>query len=218
MKISYIREIIGRLKWEYDKPERKTRIDAVAVLIQTILSQNTSDNNSGRAFSNLIKTYKSWDRVAVAPLHSIAEAIRGGGLAEVKARYIKSSLVKIKRIHGKIDLLFLSQMPMDMARNWLLQLPGVGLKTANCVLLFSSGMPALPVDTHIYRVARRLGLIEKGASIEQAHSQLAKIVPSEEVFSFHVLMIEHGRRICKARIPECQSCIFTSFCPTSGTA
>lgn len=216
MKLSFIHDVIQRLKFTYGNPEWELRKDVVAVLVQTILSQNTSDNNSGGAFASLRARFRNWDAVAKAPLSSIAAAIQQGGLAEVKAGYIKSSLKAIKQRQGKLDLQFLQQLSIEEAREWLLQLPGVGLKTANCVLLFSLGMPALPVDTHIYRVSSRLGLIPDNLTLEQAHHKLQDIVPSRETFRFHVLMIEHGRKTCRSRNPLCSSCVLATICKSAG--
>lgn len=215
MKLSFVHDIIQRLKFQYGNPPWQLRPDAIAVLLQTILSQNTSDANSDRAFISLQTHFKNWDAVARASLPRIAAAIKQGGLAEVKAGYIKDALEEIKKRHGKLDLQFLKNMPLAQARDWLLQLPGVGLKTANCVLLFSLGMPALPVDTHVYRVSGRLGLIQDNLSVEVAHRKLGNIIPAREVFRFHILLIEHGRNICRARNPLCRECILASICKSS---
>jgi len=211
----FINEITKRLKAEYGNRKWKLRPDAIGVLIQTILSQNTSDINSDKAFSNLIGYYKNWDAVNSAPLNDISGLIKHGGLSVVKAGYIKKALHEIKLRHGKLDLEFLRDMRMEDARKWLTDLPGVGLKTANCVLLFSLGMPALPVDTHIFRVSKRLGLIDSNTSVEQAHAILEKMVPPSEAYPFHILMIEHGRKTCGARNPSCSRCGLSDICPSS---
>jgi endonuclease III len=213
MKKASITEIIRRLKQAYGDRKRTSRPDAVGVLVQTILSQNTSDLNSGRAYDSLLKKFKTWDAVSGATLNSISKAIVHGGLADVKAKYIKDSLQEIKRRRGSYELDFLKEMPINEAMKWMTSLPGVGLKTANVVLLFSLGMPAVPVDTHIFRVSKRLGLIGEKLTLEKAHLELGKIVPEEEAYPFHLLMIEHGRRTCHPRNPECAKCVLMDICP-----
>jgi len=184
------------------------------VLVETILSQNTSDTNSGRAFSSLRSAFPDWESVAEAPVNHIADSIRVGGLAQIKSKRIKQVLAEIRQARGRIELDFLSELPLDEARDWLRQLPGVGDKTANCVLLFAMCKPALPVDTHIFRVSKRLGLIDSRASVEKAHKLLEALVPPDKVYQFHVLMIEHGRRICKAQRPRCMECVLGNICPS----
>lgn len=208
-----ITKIVGLLTQEYGNREWKLNRDPVSVLVQTILSQNTSDQNSDRAFSALKNTFRSWENIAGARIDQIATEIKSGGLAEVKARYIKQALKEIKSKHGKLELDFLRKFTLEEARSWLMQLQGVGMKTANCVLLFSLGMPALPVDTHIFRMSKRLGLIDKETSIDQAHRLLESMVPPELTYKFHVLLIEHGRKICKAPLPFCERCILRQICP-----
>jgi len=188
----------------------------LAVLILTILSQNTTDVNSHRAYKSLTTTFPSWEEVAAADIGDIAAAIRGGGLGDIKARHIKAALAEIRRQRGRLELDFLSRLPLDEARDWLKKLPGVGIKTASCVLLFSLGMPALPVDTHVLRVARRLGLLPAKATAEQAHRTLEKLAPAGDVYPFHMLMIEHGRRVCKAQRPQCPRCTLGKICPSYG--
>ena len=185
------------------------------MLIGTILSQNTSDANSGRAFASLIASFDSWEAVASAPVEHIARAIKSGGLSQIKAVRIKQVLEQIEKEQGHISLASLKAMNMAEAEEYLMRLPGVGHKTARCVLLFSLGKPSLPVDTHIFRVAKRLGLIDSRASIEKAHSLLQEQIPPSKVYQFHVHMIEHGRQICHARQPHCNRCILRSICPSS---
>lgn len=209
-----IGQILKLLTKEYGNHEWRPHQDPVSVLIQTILSQNTSDKNSDRAFGSLITSFDSWRDVADADTDEIAESIQGGGLGEIKAKYIKGSLEAISHERGGLELDFLRQLPLGEARDWLRQLPGVGMKTASCVLLFALGMPALPVDTHIFRVARRLGLIDSRVSIEQAHKLLESTIPRNAVYRFHLLLIEHGRRICKAQKPRCNQCVLQMTCPS----
>ena len=209
-----IERILFLLIGEYGNRKRQTHHSPLSVLIQTILSQNTSDTNSGRAFGSLLASFDSWEDVAEASVNEIAASIKSGGLGVIKAKRIKKALGEIERKRGKLELDFLNQLPLNEAKEWLKQLPGVGSKTANCVLLFSLGRPALPVDTHVFRVAKRLGLIHPRASAEQAHTLLERIVPSNKVYDFHMLLIEHGRRECKAQRPRCTQCVLRRLCPS----
>jgi len=207
-----IKRIVEFLKEAYGAPEWHTDGDPVSVLIQTILSQNTSDTNSGNAFRSLMGAFPGWYDLLNADTDVVAEIIWGGGLGRIKAQRIKQTLDDIVRRRGNLELDFLSQLNRHVAEEWLLELPGVGLKTARCVLLFSLGIPALPVDTHILRVSKRLGLIDAAASLEEAHHRLEKIVPPEDVYHFHVLTIEHGRKTCRARYPDCLNCTLKEVC------
>ncbi|HET7037849.1 MAG TPA: hypothetical protein VFI42_19405 [Thermomicrobiaceae bacterium] len=178
-------------------------------LIGTILSQHTSDLNSERALRSLKERFSSWSDVRDAPVAAVADAIRRGGLAEVKAPRIQRVLDRVLQ-NGTMDRL--ADLPLAEAKLELTSLPGVGPKTAACVLLFSCGRPALPVDTHVYRVAGRLGLIPPGTSAEAAHDQLERQLAPDEVYSFHVNMIRHGREICHARNPACERCPLAGEC------
>jgi endonuclease-3 len=214
MKTGDIEQTIELLIREHGNREWQPRQDPISVLIQTILSQNTSDMNSKRAFDSLMHSFNTWNNVTGASVEEIAYSIRAGGLGEIKARYIKKVLEEIRRERSELALDFLKQLPLDEARDWLRQLPGVGMKTASCVLLFSWNKPALPVDTHVFRVAKRLELIDFKASIEQAHRLLESVVPHDAVYRFHVLFIEHGRKVCKAQRPRCRQCILKETCPS----
>jgi len=209
-----IKQILGLLRTEYGEKRWQVRRSPVAVLIQTILSQNTSDRNSEPAFQRLLASSPSWDEIADASVGQICEVIKSGGLGTVKARYIKQALEEIRRREGGFELDFLNKLPLDEARDWLRQLPGVGMKTASVVLLFSLGIPALPVDTHVFRVSKRLGLIDSTVSVEKAHRLLERVVPPQDIYQFHVLIIEHGRKICKAQRPRCSECVLGSLCPS----
>jgi endonuclease-3 len=209
-----ITKIINLLTEEYGSITWRSRTDPLSELIMTILSQNTSDHNSRRAFDSLLTRFGSWEAVAEGSVEAIAEAIKLGGLAQVKAPRIKQILEQIQEQRGSLDLKFLKKMPVAEAKIWLRSLPGVGPKTAACVLLFSLGKPVLPVDTHILRVAKRLGLIDSRVSAEKAHEILGDMVPAKYVYQFHINMIEHGRRVCKAQRPRCQECVLLKVCPT----
>jgi endonuclease-3 len=141
-----------------------------------------------------------------------AVAIAGGGLSRVKAPRIKAILQRIRDERGSLDLGFLADAPLPQAREWLQSLPGVGPKTAACVLLFSLGRPAFPVDTHVYRVSKRLGLIENGVSPAGAHLGLERIVPEDAFYRFHMNMVAHGRMVCRAQRPRCRECVLKEVC------
>ena len=207
-------QILDLLRGEYGIPEWEPDHDPVSGLIQTILSQNTSDTNSRRAYQSLRSSVGRWEDIINEDISVIAHHIRGGGLGRIKAQRIRQALSEVVRKRGRLELDFLGQLSLFDAQEWLRELPGVGLKTACCVLLFSLGMPALPVDTHIQRVSKRLGLIDARATLDQAHLSLGETVPSEDVYQFHVLLIEHGRRICQARQPKCHACALKGLCPS----
>ena len=183
-------------------------------LVLTILSQHTSDTNTERAFSSLRARFPTWDAVRAGPTAEVADAIRSGGLAALKAPRIQAVLAAVHAERGAFDLDHLASLPLPEAKRWLTNLRGVGPKTAACVLLFSLGRPALPVDTHVHRVARRLGLIGSDVRADAAHGILeAALGPDRErVYAFHVNMIEHGRRVCTARRPFCERCVLTECC------
>ncbi len=209
-----IEEIMPQLQREYGPRCRQPGRDPVSTLIATVLSQNTSDTNSRRAFDSLVSTFGTWDLVADAGEDEIARCIRLGGLARIKAVRIKQILQKIRQRRSSFDLSFLGGLPLSEAKSWLRDLPGVGPKTVGCVLLFSLGRPALPVDTHVFRVARRLGLIDSRVSVERAHEILEELVPAQHIYAFHLYLIEHGRRTCKAQRPRCHLCVLQSVCPS----
>lgn len=209
-----IPQLIDRLVAAYGPRPLKPNGDPLGELVQTILSQNTSDANSRPAYQNLRRNYPRWEQVLNAPLEAIAVTIKSGGLAVIKAKRIKEALQEILHQRGRLDLAFLDDLPVEEGLKWLKSLKGVGDKTANCVLLFALGKPALPVDTHVFRVSKRLGLIPAKASVEEAHQILIKEVPEKRLYPFHVLMIEHGRRICLARRPRCPQCPLNDICPS----
>ncbi|MFP3880430.1 MAG: endonuclease III domain-containing protein [Dehalococcoidia bacterium] len=208
-----IDKIIQLLEGEYGPCRWRLNRDPIDVLIATVLSQNTSDANSGRAFASLKASFDSWEAVASAPAEQIARVIKSGGLSQIKAARIKQILGQIEKEHGSVTLDFLKSKTMAEAEGYLTGLPGVGHKTASCVLLFSLGRPSLPVDTHVLRVAKRLGLVDSRASADKAHSLLQDRVPASKVYQFHLHLIEHGRRICHPRKPHCDRCILRGICP-----
>lgn len=206
-------EIIRRLSVVYGEPVWQPHHDPMAELILTILSQNTTDTNSGRAFMRLCSRFPDWRQMMEAPAEEIEQAIAVGGLAKQKAPRIKASLEAVYQARGGFDLEFLREVPLDEAKNWLRAMKGVGPKTAACVLMFALGRPALPVDTHVHRVAQRLALVPQNATPEQAHDLLEAVVPAEQIFPFHILLIKHGRRLCRAQRPLCEQCPLLDGCP-----
>ncbi|MCC6179497.1 MAG: endonuclease III [Chloroflexi bacterium] len=208
--------VVERLRDYYGPPPPNQPNDPLSGLIGTILSQHTSDLNTARAFESLRSTFGSWECVAQAPASAIADAIRMGGLANMKAPRIKQVLQTIHARRGEYSLDFLRAVPLGEARDWLTSLHGVGPKTAACVLLFNLDLPALPVDTHVYRVSKRLGLVGPKVSEAAAHRTLEAIVPAGEVYDFHMLLIQHGRTICKAPRPHCEVCPLADVCPKIG--
>ena len=210
-----IQEVIELLEQGYGPLEWQSERDPIDVLIGTILSQNTSDANSGRAFASLKASFDSWEAIASATAEHIALVIKSGGLSQIKAVRIKQVLEQIEKEQGRINLNSLKSKSIPEAEEYLMRLPGIGHKTASCVLLFSLGKPSLPVDTHVFRIAKRLGLIDSKISAEKAHILLQEQIPPSKVYQFHIQMIEHGRRICHARQPLCNRCILRVICHSS---
>lgn len=205
--------VIELLNQKYGEKKWKKKFDPLDQLVLTILSQNTSDKNSYAAFSNLKRKYPIWEDLISASEEEIAEAIRSGGLGNIKARRIKEALIAIMEKRKNLDLSHLKEIPTQEALSFLTKLKGVGPKTAACVLLFSFGKPVLPVDTHIHRVSKRLSLIGNADRLK-AHKILQQMVPEEQVYSFHINMIEHGRRICKPK-PKCLECNLNVVCDSA---
>jgi endonuclease-3 len=207
--------VVRRLERAYGRRPWRTWGPPLDELIATVLSQNTTDTNSGLAMERLRRAMPDWDKVAGASLAKIAAAIRPAGLHRQKARHIRAVLRRIRRERGQATLDYLRRRPTEMVREYLRSLPGVGPKTAACVLLFSLRRPVLPVDTHVHRVSRRLGLLSERTSAEQAHRLLGASVPAARVYAFHVLLIEHGRKVCRARRPDCPACVLADRCPSA---
>jgi endonuclease-3 len=209
--------ILARLERAYGSRPWKPGGDPLGGLIGTILSQHTSDTNSDAAYAELRRRFRSWKAVMEAPARQIEQAVRRGGLARQKAKYIRDLLRTLHAERGRLSLSFLADWPADQAIEYLCRFNGVGRKTAACVLLFNLGKPVLPVDTHIHRVSKRLGLIPPNTSAEEAHDRLSLLCPSETIYAFHVLMITHGRRTCRAQNPLCKSCCLKERCPVGMT-
>jgi endonuclease-3 len=205
-----VRAIRDHLRKEYGRPVLRPHRAPIDELVLTVLSQNTNDRNRDVAYRRLRKRFRSWAEVRDARGADIEEAIRPGGLAPTKAGRIREILREL----GDDDLSWLETAPVEEGRDYLCSLPGVGRKTAACVLLFSYGRPEVPVDTHVYRVGTRLGLFRPGASFEEAHDELLRLGESpEDAYELHVLLIRHGRRICTARAPSCPECPVLRMCP-----
>jgi len=206
-------EIVRRLSALYGEPVWRPHGDPMTELVLTILSQNTSDANSGRAFMRLRQRFPEWAALMAAAPAEIEAEIAVGGLARIKAPRIRAALEEVWRRCGSFDLGFLAEMPLAEAKEWLRSLPGVGPKTAACVLMFALGRPALPVDTHVHRVAQRLGLVPAKAGAAQAHDILEAMLAPEGVYPFHISLIKHGRRLCRAQRPLCEQCPLLDGCP-----
>ncbi len=206
-------EIVRRLDALYGVPPWRATHDPMTELVLTLLSQNTSDRNSGRAFIRLRERYPTWEQVLAADVKDVEDAIAIGGLAPTKAPRLKALLAEVVARRDGFDLSNLEDMPLEEAKAWLRGLPGVGPKTAACVLMFALGRPALPVDTHVHRVAQRLGLIPPRMPPEQAHGALEALVPPDLTYAFHIALIKHGRRLCDARRPLCGDCPLLDGCP-----
>ena len=202
-----MRAIRDRLRAAYGKPELEPHGAPVDELILTVLSQNTNDRNRDVAYGRLRERFGSWKEVRDAPAATVEDAIRPGGLAPTKAVRIQQIL---RALDGD-DLAWLETAPVDEGRDYLCSLPGVGRKTAACVLLFSYGLPDVPVDTHVFRVGTRLGIFRPGASFEEAHDEMLRF--ADEAYELHVSLIRHGRRTCTARNPNCPGCPLLSICP-----
>jgi len=206
--------LIGTLEAVYGRPslDDHERMRPLDELIFTILSQNTNDRNRDRAWEALKARYPRWEDVVAAPRRSLQATIRAGGLAPTKSARIQEVLRRVRRERGAFDLDFLEALPVAEAEAYLSTFKGVGLKTIRCVLLFSCRKPVIPVDTHIFRVGKRLGLFPAKATPKSAHEILQEITPPSEVYPFHVNLITHGRRVCKAPRPRCEACPVTSLC------
>jgi endonuclease III len=207
--------VLDRLGERYGRPTwAGPRVDTISELVLTILSQNTADTNSFRAFTALRERYGDWQAVLEAPTDELEDVIRPGGLAPTKSKRIQHVLAEVHgATAGTWDLGFLATVPLEEARAWLTSLPGIGRKTASIILLFNFGRPAMPVDTHVHRVATRLGLIPPRTPLDRAHDLLEGALAPDEMYPFHVDAIRHGRDTCRAPRPICGLCPLTDVCP-----
>jgi endonuclease-3 len=181
--------------------------------VATVLSQHTSDRNSERAFASLKARFPDWVDVLAAPTADVADAIRMGGIADQKAARIQRILAEVAAREGRLDLARLDGLDDGAAEEYLVSLPGVGPKTAACVLTFSMGRAAFPVDTHVHRVATRLGWLAAGTPADRAHDVLRALVPPDVRYDLHLALIVHGRTVCRARRPACGTCVLAATCP-----
>jgi endonuclease III len=207
-----LRTILERLRAEYGRPSTRIHGAPIDELVLTVLSQNTNDRNRDVAYERLRDRFPSWEAVRDAPVEEIEEAIRPGGLAVTKAPRIQRILAAISD-SGSMDLSWMDAAPLEQARDYLCALPGVGRKTAACVLLFAYGRHDVPVDTHVHRVGTRLGLFREGASLDECHDEMLRLSKGADPLEAHVALIRHGRRICVARQPRCEECPLLSVCP-----
>jgi len=242
-----VSDVLDRLVLLHGRPRWERRLDATSELVLTILSQNTADLNSERAFQALRDRYPSpdgpveihriadahgaerapdgwggegmdpgrppdWVAVETAPVEELAATIRSGGLADQKAPRIQAALRTIREERGDHRLDFLAGLPARDARDWLTRIPGIGPKTASVVLLFCFGTPLMPVDTHVERVSKRIGLLPADASLDLAHEAWLQLVPEDRMYEAHVNLITHGRTVCDARRPRHEICPLADRC------
>jgi endonuclease III len=207
-----------RLREVYGEPLMRPHGHPIAELILTVLSQSTNDRNRDVAFLRLRQRFASWEQVRDAPVGEVEEAIRPGGISKVKSARIQAILRAITadpRDPGhELSLDWLAHAPIDEARDYLTALPGVGRKTAACVLLFAYGLRDVPVDTHVSRVGMRLHLLRPGAPFEELHDQMLALTPPGQELELHVNLLRHGRRTCHARAPACGECALARMCPS----
>ena len=204
-------ELIKRLDNHYGLKEWSRWREPVGELVRTILSQNTTDKNSLKAYADLQEAYPTWEDILVADELAIADVIRSGGLANIKAKKIKKALAEIMKQRGSIDLEFLADYELGKAKDYLISLDGVGPKTAACVLIFSFNFPIIPADTHVHRLSNRIGVVD-GSSREKTQELLQDEIPDKDKYSFHLNLIEHGRQVCKAKNPICFNCFLQDIC------
>jgi endonuclease-3 len=211
-QVARMREIQRRLIEAYGEPIQQSTLDPVSQLVSTILSQNTNDTNRDVAFRRLRDRLPTWEDVRDTDVEEVIDAIRPAGLGNQKGPRIQEALRFITEERGELSLDFLADRPVEEAKAWLSSIQGVGPKTAAIVLLFSLGRPAFPVDTHVHRVTKRLGLIGPKVSREKAHDVLEQLVDPEDYYSFHLNVIRHGREICGSRKPRCEVCFLRDVC------
>jgi endonuclease-3 len=213
-----VRAIRERLELVYGIPAAGPHGHPIAELILTVLSQSTNDRNRDVAYTRLRDRLPTWDEVRDAPVDAIEEAIRPGGISKVKSARIKDILVAITETSGHgLSLDWLTQLTVPEAQDYLCSLPGVGRKTAACVLLFALGMRDVPVDTHVSRVGTRLGLFRAGAGFTEMHDEMLALTPRGAELELHLNLLRHGRRTCHARKPECGDCALRRMCPSADT-
>jgi endonuclease-3 len=204
--------IVQNLENTFGEPPLAPKSDLLAMLVEVILSQATSDVNSRRTYENLRKRFADWETVLATDESEIADAIRLGGLANQKARVIKELLRQIKEVRGKLSLKFLEKIPDEAARDYLQNFRGIGPKTVACTLLFAAHKEVFPLDTHIFRVLRRMGILPAKITDTKAHRLLDELAPPGKFYSLHVNLIRLGRKICRPREPLCEQCPLIEYC------
>lgn len=208
-----------RLREVYGIPLMRPHGHPIAELVLTVLSQSTNDRNRDVAYLRLRERLPSWEAVMNAPVEEVEEAIRPGGISKVKSARIQAILRAIaadpRDPEHDLSLDWLEDAPIEEARDYLTALPGVGRKTAACVLLFAYGRRDVPVDTHVSRVGMRLELLRPGAPFEQLHDQMLALTPPGEELELHVNLLRHGRRTCHAQRPACGECALRRMCPSA---
>jgi len=213
-----VARISARLREVYGTPAMAPHGLPLQELVLTVLSQSTNDRNRDIAYLRLQSRFPAWEEVRDAPLEDVEEAIRPGGISKVKSARIQAILRRIaddpEGGPGRLSLDWLARAPIEAAREYLCSLPGVGRKTAACVLLFAYGRRDIPVDTHVSRVGMRLLLLRPGASFEELHDQMLALTPPGQELEFHVNLLRHGRRTCHARSPACGECALARMCPS----
>ena len=213
-----VRAIRDRLRLVYGIPLAKPHGHPIAELILTVLSQSTNDRNRDVAYLALRERFVDWEAVRDAPVDEIEAAIRPGGISKVKSARIKAILEAITETApgGELSLGWLASQSVPEAQAYLTSLPGVGRKTAACVLLFALGMRDVPVDTHVSRVGTRLALFRAKAPFEELHDTMLELTPRGQEWELHLNLLRHGRRTCHARVPECGACALRRMCPRVG--
>jgi len=197
---------------KYGKKVFKGGTDPLTELVRTILSQNTNDTNRDRAFESMKTAFPTWENLAAASVTKIAASIKIAGLATIRAARIMKLLKVIYKTQKKYDLGFLADWPDNDIKQYLMQLDGIGPKTTACVMAFSLGRNVMPVDTHVYRVSQRLGIIPPKTSVAAAHEYFAGFSEGLSLYQFHLNLIAHGRQICHARKPACAECVLRGEC------
>jgi len=205
-----VRGIRDRLRDVYGLPLTPPHRRPIDELVLTVLSQSTNDRNRDVAFARLRDRFGTWDHVRDAPVDEVEEAIRPGGISKVKSARIRAIL---EAIGDPLSLEWLEQTPVPEGQRYLYSLPGVGRKTAACVLLFSYGLRDVPVDTHVSRVGGRLALLRPGAGFDEQHDGMLALTPPGQELELHVNLLRHGRRTCHARVPDCPGCALRRMCP-----
>jgi endonuclease III len=211
--------IRDRLRLVYGIPILRPHGDGLAELILTVLSQSTNDRNRDVAYFGLRERFPSWEEVRDAPVDEVEEAIRHGGISKVKSARIKAILAAVTDTGpepGVLELNWVSALTVPAAQDYLCSLPGVGRKTAACVLLFAYGMRDVPVDTHVSRVGTRLGLFRPKAPFEELHDTMLELTPRGQEWELHLNLLRHGRRTCHSQRPECGVCALRRMCPSAG--